>query len=60
MFAALPYLMAVSTPPLRVEKYVSVETCAKIYMKSILIRPDQCELNLIISTVKYTKNNLRR
>lgn len=29
MFAAFPYLMAVSTPPLRVEKYVSVETCEK-------------------------------
>lgn len=55
MYAALPYLMALFSPLLKVEKYVSFETCAKIYKKGILIRTDQCELNLIVSTTKCIK-----
>ena len=60
MYAALPYLMALFSPLLKVEKYVSFETCAKIYKKSILIRTDQCELNLIVSTIKCIMNYVAR
>ena len=59
-YASLPYLMALFSPLLKVEKYVSFETCAKIYKKSILIRTDQCELNLIVSTIKCIKNYVAR
>ena len=46
--------------PFESGKYVSFETCAKIYKKSILIRTDQCELNLIVSTIKCIKNYVAR
>ena len=52
--------MGLFSPLFKVEKYVSVETCANIYMKSILISADQCELNLIVSTIKYIKKHHRR
>ena len=53
MYAALPYLMALFSPLLKVEKYVSFETCAKIYKKSILIRTDQCSMWVESNSIYY-------